>query len=253
MSKEAAILLSESTLPSEDYVLFADRSKSLSGLNKRMLFIVLPLVLLSFVFYGYFAHGFLIPIHVNNSPHPVRHIRVQFDPAISFFFSWFPWFLLAECVLLYSLAARSYRKQAKPILTLSSEGIGVDTMGTHLGLIYWDEIEEVRNYTLIYRNVGIVPKNTAALRQRLGMKRTQLLRLNAGVIPLYKLLGIFVAPINIPQVHLPITADELLARIQLYQAAYSHRTNRLPPSTGSSDIEGVWPPAPRNEGPHSQS
>ena len=44
--------MSLDTLPAADYVLYADTKKSVSGLNKRMLFIMLPLVLLSFLFFG---------------------------------------------------------------------------------------------------------------------------------------------------------------------------------------------------------
>lgn len=48
-----------------------------------------------------------------------------------------------------------------------------------------------------------------------------LLRLNDLVIPLYKLIRIRVAHINIPQEYLPLSADELLAQINAYRATYS--------------------------------
>ncbi len=212
--------MTEDTMTTDDYVLYADTKKSLNGLNKRMLFLMLPLVVLSFVFFGAFAHGFSIPRH-GPTGQPAPALRVLFDPGMAAFFSWFPWFLLAECALLYVVMARSHKKQKKPIVVLSAEGIAVDTTATHLGLIRWEEIEQVRSYTLIYRYVGIVPKNTSALCQRLGRSRSWMLQVNAFCIPLYKLLGIFVAPINIPQVYLPITVDELTARIHAYQKAHA--------------------------------
>lgn len=209
--------MNETGFPTEDYVLFADRSKSLSGLNRRTLFILLPLVLLSLAFSHYLASGIL---------------------------TLFPWLLVGECAFLYLVMARSYKKQKKPILTLSASGIEVDTTGTHLGLIYWNEIEEIRSYTCIYRFVGIVPKNTTALCQRLGMRRAWLVQLNAACIPLYKPFGLFIAPINIPQLHISLSADELLKHIQFYRAAYSRQCS-LPPGLDLPSEEGVWPPPPQ--------
>ncbi len=229
--------------PAEDYVLYADTKKSLRGLNKRMFFFMLPLVVLSFVFFGAFSHGFAIPQH-GPSGQPLPPVPVRFDPAMTAFLSWFPWFLLAECAFLYVVMARSHKKQKKPIVVLNSEGIAVDTTATHIGLIRWDEIEEVRSYTLIYRYVGIVPRNTSALCRRLGAGRSWVVQVNAFCIPLYKLLGIFVAPINIPQVYLPVTVDELTARIRAYQEAYARP---VIPAYGAVPVThdgSIWPPPP---------
>ena len=207
---------------------------------------MLPLVLLSFMLCNYFSRGFSVPIRSKTPPYLVKHVQTLSDPYLSVL----PWFLVAECTFLYFMSVRSYKNQSKPIVTLSSEGIGVDTQGSHLVLIYWDEIEEVRNYNLIYRYVGIVPKNLNALIQRLGMRRAWLLRFNAACIALYKPFGLFVAPINIPQVHLSISADELLSHIQHYQRVYSQSSIRHQP--GQVFVtEGVWPPPPRNEDLHS--
>lgn len=181
----------------------------------------------------------------------MKHVRVQFGPVASSVFTGLPWFLVAEFALLYWVQVRSFRKQAKPIVILSPEGIAVDTQGTHLGLIYWHEIEEIRAYTLVYRHVGIVPKNSEQLAKRLGQKQSWLFRLNASCVPLYKPFGIFVAPINIPQVYLPITVDELLAHIQIYQAAYTSKSGQFHPGLGLPVSEGTWPPPPRQEGTQS--
>lgn len=207
--------MSLDTLPAADYVLYADTKKSVSGLNKRMLFIMLPLVLLSFLFVGAMGHGLTIPRH-GPSGQTVSPLRIVLGSGMAAFISWLPWFLLAECALLYVIMARAHKKQKKPIVVLSAEGITVDTTATHVGLIRWEEIAEVRSYTLIYRYVGIVPENTGALCRRLGGSRSWLLQINALCIPLYKMLGVFVAPINIPQVYLPVTVDELTARIHTY-------------------------------------
>ena len=242
--------MSVNIMPAEDYVLYADTKKSLDGLNKRMLFIMVPIVLLLFLFFGAMAHV----LHVLTPPSPVlpgQHVpppRLYPMAALlswfPWFLSWFPWFLVAECVFLYVIVARSHKKQKKPIVVLSSEGVAVDTTATHIGLIRWDEIEEFRSYNLIYRYVGIVPKNTSALCRRLGARRSWMLQVNAFCIPLYKLLGIFVAPINIPQVYLAITVDELTARIRAYQAAYARP---IIPAYGTVPVthdESIWPPPP---------
>ena len=128
---------------------------------------------------------------------------------MSAFFGWLPWFFLAEIVLLWLVTSASHRKQAKPIVTLRAQGITVDTMATHIDELAWEDIAEVRCYTFIYRYVGIVPRDIFGLSRRLGVRRGWLLWMNGVNMPLYKALGMFFAPINIPQVYLPITADEL--------------------------------------------
>ena len=238
--------MSVDVVPTEDYVLFADKSKSVSGLNKRMLLIMLPLVVLAFAM-SHFAQGVSIPVHSKTPPYSVKHVRVVFGPLMSGYFTWFPWFLLGECALLYFLNVRSFKKQAKPIVTLSCEGIAVDTQATHLGMIRWDEIEEIRAYNFIYRYVGIVPKNSKSLAQRIGGKRAWLMSINTTCVPLYKPFGVFVAPINIPQVYLPITVDELFAHIRAYQAAYQEKANQFPPGLGLPAAEGAWPPPPGSD------
>ena len=237
-------MMNETVFPLEEYVLFADRNKSVSGLNKRMLFFLLPLVLLSFAFSHFLASGFSVTTHSKIPPYAAQQIQVPFSPGTKSILTLFPWLLVGECALLYLVMVRSYKKQKNPIITLSARGIEVDTSGTHLGLIYWNEIEEIRNYTCIYRFVGIVPKNTIALCQRLGMRRAWLVQMNAACIPLCKPFGLFVAPINIPQLHISLSADELLKHIQFYRAAYTEQCN-LPPGLDLPSAEGVWPPPPQ--------
>jgi len=226
-----------------DYVLYADTKKSVSGLNKRMLFIMLPLVLLFFLFFGAMGRGFTIARH-RASGRPAASLHIALDPMMAAIVSWVPWFLLAECALLYLIMARAHKKQTKPIVVLSAEGIAVDTTAAHVGLIRWEEIEEVRSYTLIYRYVGIVPRSTDALCRRLGGSRSWLLQVNAFCIPLYKLIGVFVAPINIPQVYLPITVDELTARIHTYQEAYTVPPGFAPQAAPIVADGSIWPPPP---------
>ena len=207
--------MNETVFPTEDYVLFADRSKSVSGLNKQMLFFLLPLVLLSFAFSHYLASGFSVTIHSKTPPYAARRVQVPYSPTTNGILTLFPWLLVGECALLYLIMVRSYKKQKKPIIILSARGIEVDTSGTHLGLIYWNEIEEICSYTFIYRFVGIVPKNTTAFCQRLGMRCAWLVQMNLARILLLKPFGLIVAPINIPQLHLSFRRRFVKARSAL--------------------------------------
>jgi hypothetical protein len=132
------------------------------------------------------------------------------------------WILLAEIPVLYFLVSRNLTKQTKPIVSFSSSGITVNTLGSQIGFLRWDEIKEIYTYNLMYRFVGIELKDPKTVYARLGLKGSWLLRLNDLVIPLYKLFRIRVAPINIPQEYLPMSADELLTQIEACRSTYSY-------------------------------
>ena len=127
--------------------------------------------------------------------------------------------VLAHLAFSYNFAARTISPQTKPAVVLSREGLEIHIIGHDIGLIRWDEISDIRTYNLWpYRYVGIVPKDTAALCERLGKKAT-LIRANDWCLRfLYRPLRVWCAPINIPQQNLPITADALLARIAAFEA-----------------------------------
>ena len=241
--------MSVNAVSTEDYVLFADKSKSIRGLNRHMLIGLLPVVFLMFGL-SYFFLTFSIPIRSKTPPYLVRHVRVaSLDPMLFAFFSWFPWFLVAECVVIYIVTANLLKKQIKPIVVLNSAGIQINILKTQIGPIYWNEIGEIRGYSFIsHRFIGIVPKNLKDISQRMEKKQVWLFELNAACIPLYKPFGIFVAPINIPMDRLAISTDELLAHIRTYQAADRKQANQFHPRLRLPAAEGVWPPPPRCNG-----
>ena len=70
------------------------------------------------------------------------------------------------------------------------------------------------------------------------------MKANVLVIPLYKFLGIYVAQINIPQIHLPITADELVEQIRVYQTRYASAAALELHRAYADNGPGVWPPPP---------
>lgn len=228
----------DETPPAEDFILYPDKRKAVKALNKRMLFFMLPMLLFFFAFFGALYYGIpaLIARHPG-APSPVA-LRARV-PATFSFMLWVPWIFVVEAALLYPIMRRNIARQTKPIVILSRDGIHVDTYGTHIGLIRWDEIAEIRPYKLFYLFIGIVPKDSHLLAKRLPASSALLLRLNVLCIPLYKLFSQFIAPINIPEQNLPIPADELMQRIRAYQAAY-----RRPVAYDASQ-EGVWPPPPR--------
>lgn len=128
--------------------------------------------------------------------------------------------ILLELPIIYLIMARRLSQQKKPIVSLSSQGITVNTVGTQVGFIPWDEVKEVYTYRLGYKYVGITLKNPKTLYRRIGLKRSWLLMMNRAVAPLYRPFGVRVAPISIPQEYLPMTADELAAQIQQYKDTY---------------------------------
>ena len=225
--------------PSEDYILYADRRKMLVGFHRRMLLICVPMVVLAFAASGALGHRIPVPLHHPYYPGP-SFTWVRTPPLLNAILGWAPWFLFAEVVFLWLVVGRSCRRRQRD---------GAKANGSrpaHMGEMSWDEVGEVRCYTFLYRYVGVVPADTAALCRRLGPRRAWLLWMNAACIPLYKFFGLFVAPINIPQVYLPIPAEELASSIRSYQAAYGRpsafgygQSTPLEPPT-----EGTWPPPP---------
>ncbi|MGO8670896.1 MAG: hypothetical protein ACLQVD_05990 [Capsulimonadaceae bacterium] len=235
---EAAPRSPESIVVDGDHVLvYPAVRKAVRNLNKRALFVLLPIAILAFVCYGYRTNTLIgqrasllqqgaSPLAGGNLGASIRALDTEIAvDAIT------PWVVAVLYAILYAITVRYLRKQAEPIITLTPEGIVINSQMTKIGLLLWDEVVDIRTYTMIYRNLGIIPRDISNLCSRLGSKRGALLRMNASVIPLYRFFGIFVAPINIAQNHLPVTADEMLDRINRYVAALPRHVP-----------EGVWPP-----------
>ncbi len=210
----------------ESLVIYPDKRKMFRRLNMRAVFILLPVVAGVFVLFA-FLRRLILPA-IPNPAHPV-------PPFIVTEFTFLPWCVLVFYFAVYVFTLAVLQRQNRPLITLSPEGLIIHTVATQIGLLRWDEIGEMRTYTFIYRYVGIVPRDPTRLYRRLG-SRALLLRLNSWCVPLYRLFGQFIAPINIPQEYLPMSADELARLIRDY------RPLDLPPPAAA----GVWPPAPQN-------
>lgn len=189
------------TNTTEAIVLHLDKRKIMQRLHMRMLLLGFPMILALFGGFGLFYWS-LPPTKPNLSD--------------TIFFS-LPWLVVLEFIVLYAIVTRATKKQTEPAVVISAQGITIHTLWQPVGLLRWEEIADIRVYNFVYRYVGIVPKDMNALCKRLGSRGT-VLRLNDWCIRwFYKPLRIFIAPINIPQEYLPISADALMARIGAFE------------------------------------
>jgi hypothetical protein len=194
--------MTENDIPeSDEIVIFSDKQKMFRRIDLRFVLIVLPMYVAMFALFAYLR----------------RIVPAEAPSFIKSELTFLPWALIAFYVVIYAIITMSISRQRFPIVTISHEGLNIHTVATQIGLLRWDEIAEVRTYTFIYRYVGIVPRDLNGLSRRVGSGAI-LLRLNSWCIPLYRLFGIFIAPINIPQEYLPMTADELADRIRAYRS-----------------------------------
>jgi hypothetical protein len=218
----------------ENYTLFADRGKAIRSLNFSVLCINLPIIVMLYIAGSCLNWKVAIPYTVDHRYSYYADIPLP---------SWYPLLLLAFSAGSYLFTLQSINKQSKPIVALSTEGIIVDTTATHLPLIFWNEIKEVKSYTFIYRYVGIVPNDSKALFRRLGFRNTWLMQMNASCVWFYRAFGITFSEINIPQVYLPISADELTSKIRGFHDRFGFLLE--PPDLTD---EAVWPPRPQPHG-----
>ena len=94
----------------------------------------------------------------------------------------------------------------RPALVINRHGIVDNASALSVGFLGWDEIAELYEYR--YQNqvmLGIVPSNLEALLSKQPAWKRRVLRAN---------LWLGTAPINIPQVILPMKVSELLREIE---------------------------------------
>jgi hypothetical protein len=95
-----------------------------------------------------------------------------------------------------------------PALVVDNEGIIDRASALAVGFISWDEIKRIMPYTYMGQAMlGIEPKDLSTVLARQGWLKRCLIRMN---------LRLGCAAINIPQVILPITIDELAGRMMLH-------------------------------------
>jgi len=93
----------------------------------------------------------------------------------------------------------------RPSVVVDDQGITDNATASGAGFIAWEEIDRIAVYTFNGQSLlGIYPKDLHLMLARKGWLKQTLIRLNRWP-------GL--APINIPQIVLPITVDELAKRI----------------------------------------
>ena len=93
-----------------------------------------------------------------------------------------------------------------PAVVINREGILDNASATAVGFIAWDEIDQLLEYR--FQNqvfLGIVPTNLDAILARQPAWKRAAIKAN---------LGLGAAPVNIPQVVLPMTVSNLLSEIE---------------------------------------
>jgi hypothetical protein len=166
-------------------ILYPARRRALDGLNQRFKFLILP--------YLFCCLG--LQIH---------HLQEW----------WRTPFLLLLFASVYVGMRRRHTQAVHPIAQMSSEGLGIHSL--HMDMfIPWSEIKEVRVYGCFIRMVGIVPKDATKTFAH-GTVITQIKAwINAFLVPLYRLFGIFMAPLNILESELPLSAESVTEQINL--------------------------------------
>ena len=107
--------------------------------------------------------------------------------------------------ILYRVVKSSLVKPA-PAIIINAQGIVDNASGVSVGLIPWDQIDEVREYRVQNQVfLGIFPKNLDALLEKQPRWKRAAIRAN---------LSIGAAPVNIPQASLDTKVSELVREIE---------------------------------------
>jgi len=214
------------------FTLYHNKNRMILRLCLRAICIMLPYIIFICLFSGYMLR--------NLSSDPATLAAHGF---IVFILSILPWFMGGIFMVIFLSTLISILNSRKPIVIVSKAGIYVDTVATHIGQLKWDEISSIRAYTLIYKCVGITLFDMKALCRRQGLRKTWLLQANAWCGPFNELFGIRSAPINIPQEYIPISADELVERIDKYR--HENGIDLFGSFQMPNENANTWPPKPR--------
>ncbi len=165
---------------SQPFLIYADRRQAIRKLNKRML-ILLPF----FLFYCFLvasAHMWIIAA-----------------------------LLIAQYVGMYLWVVRRFNKNVTPLIQLDATGITVHGLITHLHMD-WDNLQEVRAYSFAYKFIGMDAKNIWKLKASLPMKL--FLSYNKFIRFFYRLVGIKLHGINVPEQYAHFKAEEICEHIE---------------------------------------
>jgi hypothetical protein len=187
---------------SQPLIIYNDRRQAIQKLNKRMAFVA-PLI-------GIYALG-LASMHLN---------------LIALF-------IVGQLVFMYLWVVRRFNKNVVPLIKVDSTGITVHGLMTHCH-INWDNLSEVRAYTFIYKFVGMDVKSIWKLEASLPMKI--FLYYNSLSRAIYKIVGVKLHAINIPEQYSHFKAEEICEQIEKRKEHFA-----FPGIASASEAEGLLP------------
>lgn len=171
---------------SQPFVIYNDRRQAISKLNKRMMFCV-PLVLLNSLLL------FSMNLHLMGI------------------------LLIGWTLLLYLWVVRTFNKNTAPLMQIDQRGITIHGLITHCHMD-WDNVKEVRPYTFVYKFIGIDPKSIWKLNASLPVK---LFLMNNGMSRVfYRLMGIKLSVVNVPEQYSHFRAEDICEQIQRRKEYY---------------------------------
>ncbi|CAN5335854.1 hypothetical protein BH10CYA1_BH10CYA1_15820 [soil metagenome] len=171
---------------SQPFIIYADRKQAIRKLNKRMIFAA-PLVILYAIF--------------------VSSMHMYIVAAL----------LIAQLVGMYLWVVRAFNKSVTPLMHIDATGITIHGLVTHLHMD-WDNLKEVRPYTFMYKYVGLDAKSVWKLDASVTMK--VFLAYNSFVRFFYRLIGIKLSGINIPEQYSHFKAEDICEQIERRREHY---------------------------------
>jgi len=166
-------------------ILYKNRNGALKELNIRFT-VLTPIVFV----HGYFAL----------SAYPERW--------------WMAICFLVYMVVIYSVQRRLHARAILPVAEMNSSGLILRSQTANIS-IQWNEIKEVRAHRYINSLVGIVLVDTAKTASRATLVTKCYIWSHVFCVGFYRLLGIFVAPIELFASEFPLSADALAEQINL--------------------------------------
>lgn len=171
---------------SQPLVIYNDRRQAIAKLNKRMMFLV--------PFVGIYALM-------------VASMHMYIVAAI----------MIAQVVLMYLWVVRTFNKNTSPLMQIDASGITIHGLVTHLHMD-WDNLKEVRPYTFVYKFIGMDAKSIWKLNASVPQK--VFLTYNSWVRVLYRLVGIKLHGINVPEQYSHFKAEDICEQIEKRRVHY---------------------------------
>lgn len=165
---------------SQPLIIYNDRRQAIQKLNRRMMFAA-PLLGI-YVMSAVSMHLYVLGI-----------------------------FMVAWFALMYLWVVRRFNANVEPLMKVDSNGITVHGLLTHCH-IDWDNLKEVRPYTFFYKFVGMDAKNVWKLQASMPMKI--LLFHNTITTFVYRLIGVKMHSINVPEQYSHFKAEDLCEQIE---------------------------------------